>query len=197
MDGAQALGQEAESQFILGRLYESSGSAAKIARTKAAICYFNAAHMGHAQAQLCLAFCYEIGDGIERDLGKALHWAAVAAGQGHAGAQLLLGRLYRDGTGVVTDKKWSRTWYLRALEHRVLGHDVQERFELDAGAEVVDEDWRGVLYVLDKSEPRLLALRVRADRQSDQSPLDSFYFIHPYLNTVFLAWSNVTCPGDR
>src|SRR5215813_8798246 len=99
MDGAQALGQEAESQFILGRLYESSGSAAKITRTKAAICYFNAAHMGHAQAQLCLAFCYETGDGIERDLGKALHWAAVAAEQGLLEAEFAVGCFYALGIG--------------------------------------------------------------------------------------------------
>src|SRR5262249_15773284 len=101
MEGAQALRDEAESQFMLGRLYAAGGRTSELARRKAAICYFNAAHLGHSRAQLCLALAYEQGDGIEQDTGKALHWAAVAADQSLAEAEFVVGCFYAVGVGIV------------------------------------------------------------------------------------------------
>ena len=45
------------------------------------------AEQGDAHAQFKLAICYENGDGVKRDLGKAKELYEKAAKQGHKGAQ--------------------------------------------------------------------------------------------------------------
>ena len=57
------------------------------------------AQKGSAEAQNTLAFMYEKGLGIKKDIQMAASWYDSAARQGHAQAQLNLGRLYAMGDG--------------------------------------------------------------------------------------------------
>ena len=50
-----------------------------------------------AMAQASLAYLYETGQGVSRDLDKALEYYQLAAKQGHAVAQYNLGRIYQTG----------------------------------------------------------------------------------------------------
>ena len=59
--------------------------------------YERATRTGHAMAQASLAYLYETGQGVNRDLYKALEYYQLAAKQGHAVAQYNLGRIYQNG----------------------------------------------------------------------------------------------------
>ena len=57
------------------------------------------ADKGDAEAQYKLAFCYEAGEGVEKDDATAFLWGKKAAEQGHAKAQNLVGVLLEGGLG--------------------------------------------------------------------------------------------------
>ncbi|SVC31252.1 uncharacterized protein METZ01_LOCUS284106, partial [marine metagenome] len=59
--------------------------------------YERATRTGHAMAQASLAYLYETGQGVSRDLDKAMEYYQLAAKQGHATAQYNLGRIYQNG----------------------------------------------------------------------------------------------------
>ena len=67
-----------------------------------AVSYYDAAaREGNAEAQYCLATCYQEGFGVkEKDFCEAAILLHLAAQQGHAGAQVLLGVCYKTGKGV-------------------------------------------------------------------------------------------------
>lgn len=69
---------------------------------------------GDAKAQFALADRYYAGDGVLKDLPKALSLYTAAAAQGHARAHYLLGTMYGAGVGVRPDLK-------RAFEHYQAG----------------------------------------------------------------------------
>jgi TPR repeat protein len=62
-----------------------------------------AAEQGHAKAQRYLGYCYQYGQGLPKDLHKAVDWYRKAADQGEAVAQCVLGNLYEEGEGVIED----------------------------------------------------------------------------------------------
>ena len=57
---------------------------------QAAEMYSQDADKVHAEAQTCLAECYEIGAGVAKDETKAAEFFANAGEQGHVGAQAIL-----------------------------------------------------------------------------------------------------------
>jgi len=56
----------------------------------AAYFFGKAGRLGHADAQFALATLYEIGNGVPRDVGRAVEWHSRAAMQGHARARAAL-----------------------------------------------------------------------------------------------------------
>ena len=58
---------------------------------------------GDAAAQYNLAVLYDLGRGVERDIGQAVEWYQRAAAQGNADAQLMLGVKYANKEGVPQD----------------------------------------------------------------------------------------------
>ncbi len=60
----------------------------------------DSANRGDARAQYALAKLYYNGEGVTKDLTKAVEWYQKAADQGDAKAQLSLGGLYYRGEGV-------------------------------------------------------------------------------------------------
>jgi TPR repeat protein len=85
-------------QVNLGFMLEETGRTA--ARKEAARWYRCAAEQGFAAGQHHLARHYETGDGLPRDLGKAVFWYVKAINQNFAASQYAFGRLRRDGIGL-------------------------------------------------------------------------------------------------
>ena len=75
-----------------------------------------AADLGHAAAQTALGYCYEMGDGVTKNLVEAVNWYRKAADQGLADAQLNLGYCYDMGNGVEKDMHEAVKLYRMAAE---------------------------------------------------------------------------------
>lgn len=61
-----------------------------------------AAEQGNAEAQCAVGYAYLTGEGVKRDLVKAMHFLQMSADHGCAGAQYALGILFADGMPGVT-----------------------------------------------------------------------------------------------
>jgi TPR repeat protein len=85
-------------QVNLGFSLEQTGRTA--ARKEAARWYRCAAEQGFAAGQHHLARHFETGDGMPRDIAKAVFWYVKAMNQDYAAAQYAFGRLRRDGIGL-------------------------------------------------------------------------------------------------
>ena len=59
-----------------------------------------AAEQGWAQAQYNLGCCYENGEGVTKDIAKAVEWYRKAAESGNVKAQFALGECYYYGDGI-------------------------------------------------------------------------------------------------
>ena len=71
---------------------------------------------GNVDAQIRMAKRYENGDGVEKDINKALDYYRQLGDQGNAEAQLHLGDVYSKGLGVDKDEKEAMEWYRKAAE---------------------------------------------------------------------------------
>jgi uncharacterized protein len=89
-------------QVNLGFMLEETGRIA--AKKEAARWYRCAAEQGFAAGQHHLGRHYETGDGLPRDLGKAVFWYVKAMNQNFAASQYAFGRMRRDGIGVARNK---------------------------------------------------------------------------------------------
>ena len=91
-----------------------------------------ASYFGHAEAQYRLARLYMNGTGVEKNVGLAVNWLAVAAKKQHAAAQATLGEILWRGEGV-------RERQARGLALIILAHE-------NAKADGKDAQWIGALY---------------------------------------------------
>ena len=82
---------------------------------------------GNATAQYKLGVMYLEGDGVARDLAKAVKWWRKAAEQGDVMAQYLLGVMYNLGLGVTEDEEEAARWFREAAEQ---GH-AEAQFNLE------------------------------------------------------------------
>lgn len=73
--------------------------------------YRKAAEQGDAEAQFNLGNAYDTGEGVPKDLGKAIEWYRKAAEQGNAKAQNNMGAAYHDGEGVPKDLVRAHMWF--------------------------------------------------------------------------------------
>jgi len=83
---------------------------------------------GNVYAQRRLANLYYYGEGVEKDLRKAIEWYILAAKQGDVYAQRKLGNLYYYGEGVEKNLEQAVEWFDKAAEQgdavsqTMLGH---------------------------------------------------------------------------
>ena len=75
-----------------------------------------AAEQGYATAQCNLGYCYQYGQGVDKDETEAVKWYRKAAEQGYATAQCNLGYCYKYGHGVDKDETEAVKWYRKAAE---------------------------------------------------------------------------------
>lgn len=105
-----------EAKYRLGLRYYK-GEDVKQDFTKAAMCFYEAAEKGHAEAQNALGECYYGGEGVEKSNVEAAKWFRKAAEQGLPKAQTYLGQCYYDGDGIKEDKEEAVKWFRKAAEH--------------------------------------------------------------------------------
>ncbi len=104
----------AERSFQAAQAKYQSGDYAE-----AAALLIEAVEQGHEGAQLPLAAMYRYGQGVKRNLPKAIELFTKAAYQGYPKAQFTLGMMYRLGQGTKTDHAEAQKWFLRAAS---VGH---------------------------------------------------------------------------
>ena len=134
--GLRRLGRAArrgcvEAQHRLGRCY-LEGRVVPQSRVEAMRWLEQAAHRGHAEAQLLVAALFAQGVGYETEASRtiaslfpddedadpnyeaALSWSRLAAEQGVAEAQALLGNILTSGPTALQDPSQAEYWYRRS-----------------------------------------------------------------------------------
>ena len=105
------------------------------------VCRFRkAAERGRADAQLFLGVCYEKGDGVSKDMEKAVYWYRRAAEQGLAEAQCNLGLCCQKGDGVSKDFQQAVYWYRKAAEQGYAEAQCRLGFCYDSGNGIGKDD---------------------------------------------------------
>ena len=89
-----AIDEEAKREEVERKKQEAARRKQEaIKQQEAAEQYREAAEMGNVKAQFKLAWCYEKGVGVKKDMEAAVRWYRKAAAQGDAAAQTALVRL--------------------------------------------------------------------------------------------------------
>ncbi len=73
-----------------------------------------AAKAGLIDAQRDLGYSYFYGEGIKKDVNKAIYWYKKAADKNDAKAMYNLGLCYKYGDGVIKSKRWARHYFEKA-----------------------------------------------------------------------------------
>lgn len=100
-------------EFERAELLSSAGKHAE-----AAVLYRKLADAGDVSARTRLAWMYEAGRGVERDLDAAARLFMQSAQTGNAEAQYAIAVMYRTGKGQVKDREQSLIWLKRSAELR-------------------------------------------------------------------------------
>ncbi len=79
-----------------------------------------AALQGLGAAQLHIGLCYELGEGLNKNMDEAVHWYQKVAEQGIAAAQFQLAICYATGKGVEKNADKTIKWLRKAAEQ---GHE--------------------------------------------------------------------------
>jgi hypothetical protein len=82
------------------------------------------AEKGKADAQYLLAFAYQNGDFVNKNMTEAVRWYTAAALQGHMASQHNLGVIHMQGIGVAKNYEKAYAWALLAKEN---GNDTLAR----------------------------------------------------------------------
>ena len=81
--------------------------------------YLEAAKQGNSYAETKLAWIYEHGVGLRRDLAEAIKWNRLAAEHGEASALNNLGYMYEHGIGTHRNLSKATLFYCRAARSKV------------------------------------------------------------------------------
>jgi TPR repeat protein len=104
----------ARAQVNVGFMLEKTGRGA--AKAEAAGWYRRAAVQGFPAGQHHLARLYEVGEGVQRNIGLAVFWYTKAVAQNYALSQFAFGRMRRDGIGISRNLVDARRWFQKAAQ---------------------------------------------------------------------------------
>jgi len=79
---------------------------------------------GDPEGQALLGFCYENGEGVPKDLKKAVHWYKQSAAQNNAKGQYYLAFCYESGIGVSKNLSKAAKYYNMAAQQ---GHENSQK----------------------------------------------------------------------
>lgn len=77
----------------------------------AAVAFKELAEKGEAEGQIGLGLLHMSGQGVEKDINRAIEWFRLAAAQGNAFAQNKIGEQYKIGEGVERDYAQALKWF--------------------------------------------------------------------------------------
>lgn len=97
------------------------------------------AEQGDAAAQARLGYAYMRGEGVEKDMARAVVWWQKAAEQGDARAQMNLALAYSRGEGVEHDDAKAVEWWSKAAEQGVPRAQVLLGYALYKGKGVAQD----------------------------------------------------------
>lgn len=109
--------------------------------------YYEAAKQGDVDAQINLAYCYKVGQGVNKNISETARWYYKAATQGNAYAQYELACCYKQGEGVEQNDNEAIEWYIKAAnqgEQNAINVLLLKRNSLFERKYVLDEigiDW--------------------------------------------------------
>ncbi len=98
-------------QYKIGEYYRK-----KLDWGQAAIWYQKAANQGHAEAQVGLAFMYDVASESTRDHSQALYWYLKAANSGNTRGMQRVASCYEKGYGISVDYTLAVYWAQKAIE---------------------------------------------------------------------------------
>ena len=113
-DAADRLAALEQPERALGDFEQAESLASRGEHGEAAVLYQRAADAGNLKAATRLAWIYEAGRGVPRDLDEAARRFTAAAEAGDAEAQYALAVMYRTGKGRPQDRQRSLKWLERA-----------------------------------------------------------------------------------
>ena len=122
----------AEEQFQLGHSYDIEGN-----DLKAIEHYTKAGNQGHTEAQSCLGWSYENGEGVEQNIPEAINWHKKAAKGGNIDSLFALGKIYEEGNGVEENPLKAMKYYTKAAA----GEHEGAKFNLE-----VMNDYKEVIF---------------------------------------------------
>ncbi|QLR76064.1 sel1 repeat family protein [Citrobacter freundii] len=82
------------------------------------------AKQGRASALSELGFCYETGQGVDKNYEKSFALYSRSAKQGYGNAQFNIGNAYRHGRGVTQDYQKAIEWYQKAAGQGIIKSQV-------------------------------------------------------------------------
>ncbi len=97
--------------YALGKLNLEAGNASAACRW-----FEKAAELGNQYAQYQLGKLLLAGEGVPKDMERALRWLSVSAEQGNQFAQYALGKLFLLGRDIPQDKDAAVRWFTQAAE---------------------------------------------------------------------------------
>lgn len=83
---------------------------------QAFLCFQKSAELDYDNGQSWLAFCYETGKGVEKDMDRAVSFYLKLARKGHVFSQLKVAWFYQKGISLDKDCVKSVYWYQKAAE---------------------------------------------------------------------------------
>jgi len=96
------------------------------------LCLVKFAKQGDPSAQNNLGYAFEHGEGVAKDMQKAVKWYGLAAEQGFPVAQFNMGAMLFNGSGVLSDKKVAFRWFrLAAGQGHARAQKLLEEFAPD------------------------------------------------------------------
>ena len=101
--------ENAQSQYMLGKLLQGQGR-----MSEAASWYEHACESGNQYAQYRLGKMCLLGDGVPKDIERAILQLSASASQGNQYAQYVLGKLYLQGKEVGQDQDAAEYWLTRS-----------------------------------------------------------------------------------
>lgn len=110
---------DAEALFDLGYFYYYGCEGVEVDLSMSIDCWLKASNGGSAGAKFVLAWCYEYGIGVEKDIFKSFDYIREAAELGYADAQFSVGEKYIYGCKELwlnEDSELAFVWYKKAAE---------------------------------------------------------------------------------
>lgn len=110
------------------------------------------AHAGDAEAQFKLAEAYRVGEIVEGDYLKAMHWYRTSAEQGHSAAQNDLGTMFLNGIGMERNPEEAAKWYARAAVQGEASAQFNLGMRYATGTGLQQDDEQAVLWFTKAAE---------------------------------------------